>query len=580
LQTGKSTENNADIFGAFTDLAAVETSLGNAGAAASWTAAANVAGDFVMAMYDSSAGRFYAGTVPADMNPGPGPGFDPTGPQKGNDIINKFDFLDSDSFATLALASSPRYRTRIDWHTPVQYILSNFAQTITAGGKTYQGFDLVTQPTATPGDNRPTPGPNGIAWEFTAQAVEAMQYVDLLYGDSTFAAPAAFYFGQIANAQAMAPFGDGDGLVAATVQDGDTLPPPNQGLTTPFQFIPERVSLAPTDWAIFADQNFSPFPSSATHFVVAAPVGATAGIPINVTVTALTPFGKTDPTYMGTVHFTSTDRLATLPADYTFTAGPGMDNGVHTFSSGIVLRTAGTQTVTATDTATSPTTGSAAVVVMRQGTNTDLTTSPNPFTFGGTLLLTATLHLASRTGTPTGTVTFLDGATVLGSASLNGQGQAVLMLPLTPLAPGTHAFTASYSGDQTFAPSSGTSPPQIIVDQPVQDATAQVAIALGGIRHHGGLLEQTVALTDIFTGSLLEAPISFVLRGLSPQITVVNRTGRLIAHRPRHAPYVDAVPGGSFLSPGQMVSFVVLFKVPSGGAVHYKPLVLAGVGVR
>jgi hypothetical protein len=148
------------------------------------------------------------------------------------------------------------------------------------------------------------------------------------------------------------------------------------------------------------------------------------------------------------------------------------------------------------------------------------------------------------------------------------------------MAPGTYAFTASYSGAQTFAPSSGTSPPQIIVDQPVHDATAQVAIALGGIRHHGGLLEQTVTLTDLLAGSLLGGPISFVLRGLSPRITVVNRTGKLIAHRPRHAPYVDAVPGGSFVSPGQMVSVTILLKVPSGVAVHYKPLVLAGVSVR
>jgi hypothetical protein len=48
--------------------------------------------------------------------------------------------------------------------------------------------------------------------------------------------------------------------------------------------------------------------------------------------------------YRGTVHFTSTDPSATLPSDYTFTAG---DNGAHAFS--IAMQTAGEQTITMTD---------------------------------------------------------------------------------------------------------------------------------------------------------------------------------------------------------------------------------------
>ena len=49
--------------------------------------------------------------------------------------------------------------------------------------------------------------------------------------------------------------------------------------------------------------------------------------------------------YTGTVHFTSTDGSATLPADYTFVPA---DNGAHTFN--FILRTTGGQTVYATDT--------------------------------------------------------------------------------------------------------------------------------------------------------------------------------------------------------------------------------------
>jgi Domain of unknown function (DUF4214) len=264
VQTGKSIENNADIFAAFTELAAFESGLGNTSAATDWTTRANIAGDFVMALYDAAGKRFNAGTVP--VGTGQSAGIDPSGPTRGNDVINRADFLDSNSFTTLALASSARYRNQIDWRDPVQYMVDHFAQTITAGGQTFQGFNIVPQPTATPGDSRNSPGPNGIAWEFTGQAVETMRFVDALYGDTRFNALADFYLGQIAHAQTAAPFADGRGLVAATLQDGDRLAPLDQCLTTPFQCIPERVGLPATTWAILADEAGNPL---APRFVAA-----------------------------------------------------------------------------------------------------------------------------------------------------------------------------------------------------------------------------------------------------------------------------------------------------------------------
>ena len=58
--------------------------------------------------------------------------------------------------------------------------------------------------------------------------------------------------------------------------------------------------------------------------------------------------GNAATAYAGTIHLTSSDALATLPGVYTFTGG---DSGTHTFGAGVVLRTAGAQVVTATDTA-------------------------------------------------------------------------------------------------------------------------------------------------------------------------------------------------------------------------------------
>ena len=86
----------------------------------------------------------------------------------------------------------------------------------------------------------------------------------------------------------------------------------------------------------------------------------TAGVAHNVTVTAQDAGGNTTTGYRGTVHFTSSDGQATLPANYTFVAG---DNGVHTFTNGATLKTAGTQSITATDTVTGTITGTQSVTV-------------------------------------------------------------------------------------------------------------------------------------------------------------------------------------------------------------------------
>src|SRR5205085_2475929 len=83
---------------------------------------------------------------------------------------------------------------------------------------------------------------------------------------------------------------------------------------------------------------------AATHFVVSAPANATAGTAFNFTITAVDSGNNTATGYSGTVHFTSSDAQAVLPGNYQFVAG---DNGGKTFSA--TLKTAGNQTITATD---------------------------------------------------------------------------------------------------------------------------------------------------------------------------------------------------------------------------------------
>src|SRR5436190_2704369 len=96
------------------------------------------------------------------------------------------------------------------------------------------------------------------------------------------------------------------------------------------------------------------------HFVVSAPGAATAGSPFSVTVTAKDASNATITSYLGTVDLTSSDGSATLPSDYTFVTG---DNGAHTFTNGVTLKTVGSQTVGVNDTIQTSKTGSASVTV-------------------------------------------------------------------------------------------------------------------------------------------------------------------------------------------------------------------------
>ncbi len=114
----------------------------------------------------------------------------------------------------------------------------------------------------------------------------------------------------------------------------------------------------------------------------ATPVAGTA---FTLTVTALDASGLPATGYRGTVHFTADDGAATLPDDYTFTAA---DRGTYTVD-GVVLRTAGGQTITATDTAADGLSGAADLIVASAPAAVlSLTTNVASVTAGHTVRLT------------------------------------------------------------------------------------------------------------------------------------------------------------------------------------------------
>lgn len=95
------------------------------------------------------------------------------------------------------------------------------------------------------------------------------------------------------------------------------------------------------------------------HLVITAPSTAVAGSPVTVTVAAMVDQNP-DTIFNSVIHFSSSDQAAVLPPDYVFTEA---DAGSHTFTNGVTFMTPGSQTITATDTATSFLTASTTVTV-------------------------------------------------------------------------------------------------------------------------------------------------------------------------------------------------------------------------
>jgi hypothetical protein len=108
--------------------------------------------------------------------------------------------------------------------------------------------------------------------------------------------------------------------------------------------------------------NIGAYQASASAFVLTAPDTAQPGVPFDVTVTAVDPFGQLAVGYRGTVTFRTgdPDPGVVLPADYPFTPE---DGGRHTFAAGVTLVTPGGQALTVTDTADATVSGRAVVTV-------------------------------------------------------------------------------------------------------------------------------------------------------------------------------------------------------------------------
>ncbi|PYU78148.1 MAG: hypothetical protein DMG51_19250 [Acidobacteria bacterium] len=126
---------------------------------------------------------------------------------------------------------------------------------------------------------------------------------------------------------------------------------------------------------------------------------------------------------------------------------------------------------------------------------TTLISSLNPSALGQAVTFTAMVKPAAGSGTPTGTVTFNDGATVLGPGTLSG---GTATLTTSGLGAGVHSITAVYGGDANFANS--TSP---VLMQTVNKATSSTSVvSSNSASNRGAAVTFTATVTSPVTGTL------------------------------------------------------------------------------
>ncbi len=226
-------------------------------------------------------------------------------------------------------------------------------------------------------------------------------------------------------------------------------------------------------------------PAAATSFTLTGG-GGYIGSPHTVTVTARDAYGNVATSYNGTVHITSSDATALLPADGALVAGIG------TFQ--ITPMTLGTMSITATDTTNPAITGTETGVLVTPGAAVRYTVSPVSSALAGT-----TQSFTVTAWDAFGDVSTVYGGTVLFSSS---DSQAAL--------PAAYTFTAADAGSHTFNVTLRTAGSQSLT---VRDA---VNLSLSST-------QTGIVITPGVTASLSVTPLHATTAGVAQSFTVTAR---------------------------------------------------------
>jgi large repetitive protein len=241
--------------------------------------------------------------------------------------------------------------------------------------------------------------------------------------------------------------------------------------------------------------------TNTTTALSGAPNPATVGQSVTLTATVSpAPTGSS----LGTVSFYNGETLlgsgnvnSSAAATFSTTTLPATANSLTAVYSGNASFAASTSSAF-TETVTTLT-----------STTTALTAAPNPAVSGQTITFTATISPAP-TGTPTGTVNFYDGSTLLGTETVNSAGVALLTSGSLPT--GALAITAVYSGNAASAGSTSSALTETVnTTYTVTAPTAPFTVA------EGGSVQIKVTVPPV--GGAFDSVVTMTATGLPPGAT-------------------------------------------------------------
>ena len=427
-----------------------------------------------------------------------------------------------------------------------------FTPAFTPAAGTYSSAQTVTISTTTPSatiyytTDGSTPTTNSAVYSapITVSATETLQAIAVASGYSNSSAGSATYTITSAGATTTSltaspnPVATGQTLtLTATVQGTDSTTPGGTvsflSGSTPLGTAPVNSSgvatLTLTTLAVGTYSITAQYSGNAS-FLSSTSTAASATVYSQATTTTLTAFpSPVAPGQILTLTATVQGNGSTAPAGAINFMNGSTQLGTATLNSSGVATLATASLATGIHSLTAQYAGNAtyfsstsavvSVTVSNQASTTSLTASPNPVTAGQTLTLTAAVQGTGST-TPGGTVNFMSGSTLMGTATLNSSGVATLTT--TSLAAGTYSLTALYSGDANFVSSTSTAVSVTVNTQ----ATTNQSFTLNVT---GSAISQTVqpGKTAIYTLTVSPAPgttlpaITFTAAGLPAGYTAI-----------------------------------------------------------
>jgi sugar lactone lactonase YvrE len=260
--------------------------------------------------------------------------------------------------------------------------------------------------------------------------------------------------------------------------------------------------------ASYAGDANNPAIASGAYVLVVTPVQLTA---VANTVNLL--YGQAVPTLTGTLNTVLAQDAGNVTANFSTTATITSSPATYPITVALAGSVAGNYTVVLGA-------ASGSVVIAKAPSTTTLAASSLTPALGTSLTLTATAA-STTSGTPTGSVSFYDGATLLNStpASMTG---GVAKLTLSTLTLGAHSITAVYSGDTNFITSTSLAVAPTVLS-PDFSITASPAVQTVLPSHS---VNYTITLTP--SNSTFIYPVSFapssIASGAAASTTVLTLT--------------------------------------------------------